>query len=562
MPNEYLNTKATLIKALRATDINVVALTGKWGTGKTHLWGDIKNQINADLAIHERSIYISIFGVKTINELKSRIAQNIYFDIPSKYKHPVKEAGKLLSEFIKKWTDYSVTDSALNLTLPKLMRNRLIVIDDVERKHKSLDIDELLGFLDEYSELYRVKFLLILNDDKLADKSSWDLMHEKVIDIEIKYKPSSPECFDIAFSHSDCKNLQEVKKSICTLKLNNIRVIERVLKVVKRIEEVLGENGISSSAWVASTALLTACHYKAMDNGITFDYIKSYNPVARQFDQGEDNADPRRIEWDEILNDLNFYEVDDFEHAIDDYLNTGQLDESRLIEIFRQYGSTEKAEDLRNRIYTFYNNYYWNKNFDKDFLSVEMDYFACIADQLNPKQVSSLVAVADELGSLNQGEKLLDAWLSHADTRPEYQRITQRELNSISDEIHPRVVAKLQLLQERNQSTLTLPEAVSRISDNGTWGDDELRCLKNSTIDQYYQAFNDLNGAELCDFVMQHFRWIKNDAPHKDIECGINNFIAASKNIVGVNDGSRLRFIMNRAINKYSLMDYFQPKPE
>lgn len=562
MLNDYIRTKSALIKALNDIGIKVAALTGKWGVGKTHLWGDVKSEINTGLAIHEKSVYISIFGVKTINELKSRIGQNIYFDIPSKYKHPVEEAGKFLSDFIKKWTDYSVTDSALNLALPKLLSNRLVVIDDIERKHASLDIDELLGFLDEYSELHKVKFLLILNDDKLTDKPAWEILHEKVIDIEIKYKPTSIECFDVVFSHDSCKNLQEVRKSIVTLKLNNIRVIERILKTVKYVESVLGEIKTENSAWVASTALLTACHYKALENEPPFEFIRSYNPYLKHLRAEEAKTDSRELDWEELLDDLGFYGADDFEDVIYDFLNTGKLNENRLIEIFRQYHFTEQTEELRNKIHTFYNNYYWNKNFDHDFLSREIGFFADMADQLNPTQVTSLAAVANELGSHNLEEKLLAAWLSHADDRPEYQKINQRELNSISDEIHPLVRGKLQFLQEKHQFTLALPEAVSRIYENGTWGDDELRCIKNSTIEQYCQALNDLDGVELCDFVIQHLKWMKHDIPHDDIKYGVEKFIEASKKILRVNDDGRLRFIMTRAINKYALMAAFQTIPE
>uniref|UniRef100_U9TN23 Uncharacterized protein n=1 Tax=Rhizophagus irregularis (strain DAOM 181602 / DAOM 197198 / MUCL 43194) TaxID=747089 RepID=U9TN23_RHIID len=46
------------------------------------------------------------------------------------------------------------------LALPTFTRNKLILIDDIERKHKSFEADELLGFINEFSEKYSTRFLL------------------------------------------------------------------------------------------------------------------------------------------------------------------------------------------------------------------------------------------------------------------------------------------------------------------------------------------------------------------------------------------------------------------
>lgn len=558
MLDKYISTKKALVEALRDIDIKVAALTGAWGTGKTYLWNDAKSEIDADLPVHKKSVYISIFGVKTINELKGRIGQNIYFDVSSKYKNPVRETGKILSNFIEKWTDYSVTDSALNLALPKLLSDRLVVIDDIERKHASLEIDELLGFLDEYSELHNVKFLLILNDDKLLGRSVWSEMHEKVIDIEIKHKPTSEECFEMVFARDNCENLQEVKKSIGVLKINNIRVIGRTLKIVKCVERVVGESNKSNPAWVASTALLTACHYKVLENEPPFEFIKNYNPYAKRLQARDDKTDSKELAWEELLDALGFYHADDFEDVMYDYIDTGHLNESRLIEVFRQYSFTEQAELLRIKLRGFYKNYYWNRNFDNELLLEGVAYFAEIVDQLDPNQVSSLAAIAKEFGNNCLENKLLDAWLNVADNWSEPQRVTQRELNSIAEKIHPRVRDKLQLLLERHQASLILSEAVSRICADDAWGDNELKSLKNSTIEQYFQALNELNGDKLCDFVTPHLKWMRHGVPHRDIECGLKNFIHASRKILEPDYVGRLQFILTRAINEYALMENFE----
>ena len=38
------STKKQLIELLERVDNNVIALSGKWGTGKTHLWNEVKKE--------------------------------------------------------------------------------------------------------------------------------------------------------------------------------------------------------------------------------------------------------------------------------------------------------------------------------------------------------------------------------------------------------------------------------------------------------------------------------------------------------------------------------------
>ena len=69
---------------------------------------------------------------------------------------------------------------------PVVHRDKPIVIDDIERKHAKLGIDEVLGFIDDYSKQFRVKFVLVLNDDQFSTDGDqaklWATIREKVID--------------------------------------------------------------------------------------------------------------------------------------------------------------------------------------------------------------------------------------------------------------------------------------------------------------------------------------------------------------------------------------------
>ena len=198
MTETFSRVKTSLVALLRDTDHTVIALKGKWGTGKTYLWRVVETKLFRGRNATQQPIYVSLFGAKTINDLKLRILQNAYLKDASTVRKLIKTSGAFAKQILQKYTGYSVEDAAL-LWLPELVTGRLIVIDDVERKHKSLDIDEFLGLLDEYSETHNTRFLILLNTDKLLDtEEMWATLHEKVIDAELLLDPSAAESFDVA----------------------------------------------------------------------------------------------------------------------------------------------------------------------------------------------------------------------------------------------------------------------------------------------------------------------------------------------------------------------------
>lgn len=67
------NTKTQLLNVLSDADNKVIALTGKWGTGKTYLWNDIKR--NSDDAFVQKALYASLFGLSSIDQVKRKLIE-------------------------------------------------------------------------------------------------------------------------------------------------------------------------------------------------------------------------------------------------------------------------------------------------------------------------------------------------------------------------------------------------------------------------------------------------------------------------------------------------------
>lgn len=551
MTNTFEQIEGDLINAINDEHSKVIALTGKWGTGKTFLWKKVRIKMESDFNNLKKPIYISIFGAKSINELKLRIMQNIYLDDVDPV-NKYKEVGfELFKAVVKKYTDFSITDASLLLVLPQLASGRLIVIDDVERKHKSLDIDELLGFLDEYSKLHKVKFLVILNTDQLADADIWKTLHEKVIDFDIKLTPTAAECFDIAFIDSDFPYLNEVRESVSILKLNNIRVIERILRNVQRIYLVLGDKSNLTTNWISSTALLTACYFKAVENLPTFEYIKSFSNFRRYIKK--ESPTSNELEWELLMEKLNILESDEYEIIFQEFLISGNLNKDRLITLFNQYSYQTNNFIASTSCNEFCDAYDWNPNLSDCDLLNKVKNLLNIAGKIKPHEITTLISIIETLGDIGLARNFLDVWLQEANSRPEYQQLDTRSSLDHDNKLHPEVIAKLLQLRDQQNPPLALNEAIDLLR-NSNWGDREINALKESTLDQYKEALEKLNGEKLRVFLVMHLAWIQENTSDEIYKHCSDNFIAACGNIVKEAPDSRLAAIIKRVFQSWGLI--------
>jgi len=88
----YVEIQQALRSLILSKSAPVIALSGAWGTGKSHLWREIDESIRAkDSAWLFRRIGVSLFGVGTIEELKWKLLQNIAQQDESATKRTIKQ---------------------------------------------------------------------------------------------------------------------------------------------------------------------------------------------------------------------------------------------------------------------------------------------------------------------------------------------------------------------------------------------------------------------------------------------------------------------------------------
>ena len=181
---------------------SAIMLTGAWGIGKSYY---IEHNLKEFMKDNGKDcVVISLYG---LNEL-SEISKSLYFEakhkkfiakvnkLKSKFKNA--EEGEIIAKTIFKGviSHYGINLSLSDSSIQKLynsvdFKNRLIVLEDIERT--SINIIELLGYVNNLVEQDGVKVLLVCNEE------------EFVVNSETKYNNNSDDHdpraeFDIIYS--------------------------------------------------------------------------------------------------------------------------------------------------------------------------------------------------------------------------------------------------------------------------------------------------------------------------------------------------------------------------
>ena len=177
-----------------------VMLTGRWGCGKTFFinnWLDTVNVKGGDReeVIYLRPIYVSVFGMSTLAEVKTEIDRKVNPFYYSKTAKVLKTAAKFASKIVFK-TDLTVDErrdikttasgcldimSLFESKSDEVSGTRFIVFDDIERSN--IPIKSLLGFIHFFVDRCRFHVVIIGDDSKFKnnDKEIFNEFKEKTI---------------------------------------------------------------------------------------------------------------------------------------------------------------------------------------------------------------------------------------------------------------------------------------------------------------------------------------------------------------------------------------------
>ncbi|MEY9632916.1 hypothetical protein ABIF66_001145 [Bradyrhizobium japonicum] len=560
-------TKDHLIQLLADPDNKVIALSGKWGTGKSHLWREVQ-AASADETT-KGALYVSLFGLSDIDQLKRKLIESV---VPVAESHPglwdgakraMNSGIKVLESFHKGFG--AISDLSL-LLAPAMLRDKMIVIDDIERKHEKLSVDEVLGFIDQYSQQYGSRFVLILNSDQLAQRPVWDTLREKVIDQEIRLLTTPEEAFEIAIALTPSRYSAHIKKAADTCGLSNIRVVQRVIRSANRI---IGERNLADAILarvVPSIVLLTAINYKGIDDGPDFQFvlaIGSASYIAERMankDKKPDDEDKRKARWRLLLQELSIGRCDEFETLVVQFLESGQFDASKVTAIVDRYvAETDRMEALQ-KTGELLERLYWDHRAEEAELVAQADKLVSVAHLLDAYTVTDLDKNLTQLpGGSAIGQKIVQAWIAAFCAR-------QPEISHDGPyrrPLHPDIINEFTAIKTRTQAKTTVFDACMHIIKHSGWDTLQEVVMKNATVEDFESTIRGLGIDDFRVFIRRMLEMrIQRQAYEPHFGSATDRFVEACRNIAGAPNSGRLGSLIKHLFDDANIEAELTPQAD
>lgn len=564
-------TKEQLVRLLGQHDNSVIALSGKWGTGKTHLWNEVKDA-SADANV-KKALYVSLFGLSSVDQVKRKLIESA---IPGVESHggvfdgikSIFNAGvTAASQHYKAMA--AIKDLNVLLMAPVVLRDKLIVIDDIERKHAKLGIVEVLGFIDDYSKQFRARFVLVLNDDQLSTDGDqaklWATFREKVIDDEVRLSTSPEEAFSIAIKLTPSKYARALERAISVCGLTNIRIVGRVVKTANQILTGRVLDQAIQARVIPSIVLFSAIHYRGIPDGPDFQFaLNVANPDWMHFgrDQNAEQTEQEKREnrWRLLMQELGVHGCNEFEKVLVEFLESGLFDADRMQSIIDQYVAETHAMQARRAARDFLNRAFWEHQVTEADLLVEASQFPASTELLDPYVATQLFETLSELTDGQAlGKAIVDAWITAFEASDHHDVEGD---NPFNNPIHPDIKAAFDAAKARVQASATVVDACIYIIDKSGWGTLQEVAMKRATAADFEAAIRGMDIDTLRRFMRRMIEMRLERATY-DAHFGTatQHFIDACRAISNDANSPRLASLIKKLFAKTALAVELTPPP-
>lgn len=553
-------TKRQLLNLLDDADSKVIALSGKWGTGKSHLWNQIKSE-SGDPSV-TGSLYASLFGAKSMDQVKMKLIQSSVSkanEYPAAFSAGVQAIKTGLKALQGMHGGFSALNDLGLIAAPMLLKGRILVLDDIERRHADLSIEEVLGFIDEFTKRHESRVLLILNDDKLHQREVWETLREKVIDQEIRLIISSSEAYEIAAGIAGKHYEPYVRPTLERCEVTNIRVILRTIRAVTTILPVkhkVDEPILART--VPSIVFLAVIHYRGMDSAPDFDFVLAQGGAGdwrlerQDGDKSETNATKDR--WKALMDDLRIVECDDFEMLVAEYLQSGLYDKSKLESVIARYVGEQELLFVRSMAGKFQENCFWNHKMTDERLLEMASQVVDRADLLDPYAVTSFHDQLLKLeGGRDMADKSISIWLASFKKNPPQELSLD---NVFNQSVHPLVQAAFEEVNAVAQRETSILDAVKHIYRSSGWGIRQEVALRSSTTADMKSVVLSSSVEDLKIFLRKMVEFNRSKESYvRHFGPAMDNFTEACREIVVAEPEGRLAGLLRQTVPGLSDQD-------
>jgi hypothetical protein len=470
------------------SDQKVMLLKGDWGVGKSYFiegfleqWGQNKKQ----------SIGItSLFGISDFKHCLDRL------HFPAKTKTSLLKNGlqfinkyrKIIPSSIPTGIGINVNlDQIFQTILSTILKDGILVIDDIERKNKSLSLEEVLGATSYLAEKHLRKAILVFSESNLSpdDKKAIRELREKTVDIECTFNPSSRENAALILTNEKQIDI------ISDLNITNIRLIRKI-KVAwnlliedSQFKTEFIKNDVSRSVAVLSIIHLTKDKFPFKIDDL-IDHTWLYN---KDIDS--------RTAYSNALKELR-YNFDERELPIINYLKTGQFDPTKWQTNIDSFEANHQSQSFRNDIMAIWKAFHGNfKTSYNEVIKRFSGFLNEHCEEMYPSQIMEMFKLFDNIGFGYEG----NSWLEKSIIK-NIKLIGIQELQLLHDKVSDASIISLIAHEiDEKSNKADLESALKKVVFEHSWTQEDTHVIQNATIDEYKSFIENSKDGELLSFL-------------------------------------------------------------
>ncbi len=494
-----------LDRFLRSSEPGVICLRGKWGAGKTYAW---QNRVAAGetdrlLPLPGYS-YVSLFGINSLNELKFAIFEYSRAIDQNSAKPTLHALDASLSKAVP-WRKVIKHASRLPIVGQYLgsdavafasflsIKKQIVCFDDIERRGKDLEINDVLGLASFLREQRHCKVALILNDGKLDEGSrrAFDQHLEKVVDVSLVYQPTAPELAAIAVKDSDPIAMQ-VREKCIALSVSNIRVVRRALHFVKMIKPLLERFDEEVLKSAISSLVLFSWSHDQPDEAPPLDYLKRVTEFSRLTPKKDQSA--QQVSWNALLDAYGYAMADELDLALMDGVCDGYFDPDRISKgaaISHEQALANKADGSFSSAWRLYHDTFRDNT--SEVTNAIYRSFMRDFKYVSPLNLDGTISLFKDLGKRDQALEMLNFYVANRQEDRKFFDLSQSPFGGeIKDpDVRAAFASKASQMEEKRD----IPAIIMSIQ-NG-WDDDRLATLAALPAEEYKKLFERFTGIEL-----------------------------------------------------------------
>ena len=179
-----------------------ILINGSWGSGKTYFLkkvvADEIKKVNCKISDKKTEpyelVYISLYGITSAEELQRKLFLEINPLLKSK---AFKIAGGAISKIADVFNaSFSSSDERTVLNIfGGIPKSKILVFDDLERLATNT-LNEVLGFINTYTEHQNLKVIIVADEEKIKAKiDDYDNVKEKLVRFTYLFNPELRDVF-------------------------------------------------------------------------------------------------------------------------------------------------------------------------------------------------------------------------------------------------------------------------------------------------------------------------------------------------------------------------------